>query len=168
MGTKYLRYVPNTDHSLANSDAAESLQAFYDAILNNKPLPQFSWTKGTDGSLHLHTLTEPLTVKLWQATNPDARDFRLQTIGPAYTSTILTDLGGGNYLANIPPPPKGWTAFFIEMTYASGGLYPYTFTTEVSVVPEPASWATLSVGALCLAGAACARRGRKGRAPAAA
>ena len=36
-GEKYLRYVPNTDHSLKNSDARQSLIAFYDAVLHNRP-----------------------------------------------------------------------------------------------------------------------------------
>jgi len=35
-GKKYLRYVPNSDHSLKNTDAITSLLAFYDAILHHK------------------------------------------------------------------------------------------------------------------------------------
>ena len=104
---KYLRYVPNTDHSLANSDASESIQAFYAAILQNKPLPQFSWYVDAGGTLHVHSLTVPLEVKLWQATDPNARDFRLETIGAAYTSVTLQDLGGGNYIAGCPTLRKG-------------------------------------------------------------
>ena len=40
-GPKYLRYVPNADHSLRGSDAADSILAFYWAILKKKVLPQF-------------------------------------------------------------------------------------------------------------------------------
>ena len=45
-GEKYLRYVPNTDHSLRGSyqDAAESALAFYQSILTNTPRPRFAWT----------------------------------------------------------------------------------------------------------------------------
>src|SRR5262249_11872237 len=75
-GTKnYLRYIPNTGHGL-DTRAAESSLTFYDAILNNRPLPQYSWTAEQDGSIHLHTDTAPTQVLLWQATNPTARDFR--------------------------------------------------------------------------------------------
>src|SRR5262249_44019562 len=86
-GVKYLRYIPNADHSLRGSDAYETLLACYHAILNNNPLPQFSWTVEKDGALRVTTKTRPSAVKLWQATNPDARDFRLETLGPHYEST---------------------------------------------------------------------------------
>ena len=50
-GEKYLRYVPNTDHSLKNSDARESLIAFYDAFLRNQARPKFSWKFEKDGTI---------------------------------------------------------------------------------------------------------------------
>jgi PhoPQ-activated pathogenicity-related protein len=43
IGEKYLRYVPNTDHSLKGSDARESLLAYYHAIVAGQPRPKFSW-----------------------------------------------------------------------------------------------------------------------------
>jgi PhoPQ-activated pathogenicity-related protein len=43
-GEKYLRYVPNTDHSLDASDAFETLQAFYASIATGATRPQFTWT----------------------------------------------------------------------------------------------------------------------------
>jgi len=73
---------------------------------------------------------------LWQATNENARDFRLETIGAVWTSTDLGARGGGTYIAKIAKPKKGWTAFFVELSYDSGGPIPYKFTTEVHVVPE--------------------------------
>ena len=136
-GVKYLRYVPNADHSLKGSDAYETLQACYSAVLNHTPLPQFSWTLGKDGSLRVTTKDTPSTVKLWQATNPDARDFRLETLGPKWESTRLSDQSGGVYLAKVPKPAKGWTAFFVELTFPSGKDTPaFKFTTQVSVVPD--------------------------------
>src|SRR5207247_9898641 len=42
-GAKYLRYMPNTNHGLAGSDAGESILAFYQAILNHSALPEYSW-----------------------------------------------------------------------------------------------------------------------------
>jgi PhoPQ-activated pathogenicity-related protein len=41
---KYLRYVPNTDHSMKGSDAWETMQAFYQSILTSAPLPRYKWT----------------------------------------------------------------------------------------------------------------------------
>jgi len=135
-GVKYLRYVPNADHSLKGSDAYQTLQACYHAVLNNLPLPQFSWTLEKDGSMRVTTKDTPSEVKLWQATNPEARDFRIETLGPKYQSTVLTDQGGGSYLGKVAEPAKGWTAFFVELTFPSGRPEPYKFTTQVRVVPD--------------------------------
>jgi PhoPQ-activated pathogenicity-related protein len=136
VGEKYLRYVPNADHSLGGSDAVDSVVAFYHSILTDSPRPEYSWTKRNDGSLIVKTKTEPTAVKLWQATNPEARDFRVESIGKVYTSTDLEPLSEGIYVGRVEGPEKGWTAFFIELTYDSKGPKPFKFTTEVSVVPD--------------------------------
>jgi PhoPQ-activated pathogenicity-related protein len=135
-GIKYLRYVPNADHSLKGSDAYETLQAFYQAVVSQAALPQFTWTREKDGSLRVTTKDRPTEIKLWQATNPDARDFRIETLGPKYESAPLAESGAGVYVAKVPAPAKGWTAFFVELTFPSGGQFPFKFTTEVSVVPD--------------------------------
>jgi len=137
-GEKYLRYVPNTDHSLKGwyEDAAESALTFYQAILTNAPRPRFAWNFADDGSIRVKTQTKPDVVKLWQACNPRARDFRLETIGRTYTSSILSDLGNGLYVGKVPEPKQGWTAYFVEMTFPGPGPYPYKFTTGVRVTPD--------------------------------
>ena len=135
-GVKYLRYVPNADHSLRNSDAWMTLLACYSSVVKATKLPQFSWTMEGDGSIRVKNQDKPSAVKLWQATNPDARDFRLQTIGPVWKSTDLKDEGGGVYVAKVEEPEKGWTAFFAELTYENGTPAPFKFTTQVRVVPE--------------------------------
>jgi len=133
-GVKYLRYVPNADHSLKGSDAYLTLQACYSAILEARPLPEFSWKLQPDGSLRATAKDQPAEVKLWQATNPDARDFRVETLGPKWESSRLDDQGGGIYVAKVPPPQKGWTAFLMEFTFP--GQTPFKFTTQVAVVPD--------------------------------
>src|SRR5215831_3447716 len=137
-GEKYLRYVPNTDHSLrgAYQDAAESAVAFYQSILTNAPRPKFAWYFEDDSSIRVKAETTPDVVKLWQAHNPEARDFRLETIGRAYTSSMLNDQGEGLYIGNVLKPKRGWTAYFIELTFPGPGLYPYKFTTSVRVTPD--------------------------------
>jgi len=135
-GVKYLRYVPNADHSLKGSDAYETLLACYNAVLYHQHLPQFSWKRAKDGSLRVMTSDMPSEVRLWQATNPEARDFRLETFGPKWQSSVLVPQGPGVYYAELPPPSKGWTAFFVELPFPSGAPAPFKFTTQVSVVPE--------------------------------
>jgi PhoPQ-activated pathogenicity-related protein len=135
-GVKYVRYVPNADHSLKNSDAYETLLACYHAVLNHVALPEFSWKFEGEDTIRVTAKDKPIEAKLWQATNPDARDFRLETLGPQYQNTILEDQGGGNYLGKVPKPAKGWTAFFVELTYRSQCPVPFKFTTSVRVIPD--------------------------------
>jgi PhoPQ-activated pathogenicity-related protein len=90
-GEKHLRYVANADHSLRNSDARESLVAFYDMFLRKQARPTFSWKFENDGSIKVTSATKPTEVKMWAAVNPEARDFRLAKIGPAYKPTVLTE-----------------------------------------------------------------------------
>jgi PhoPQ-activated pathogenicity-related protein len=135
-GVKYLRYVPNADHSLRGSDAWMTLMACYSAILKGTKLPRFSWAVEGDGVIRVKTQDKPDGVKLWQASNADARDFRLETIHDAWTSSPLQDGGDGVYVAKVEKPAKGWTAFFAELTYRNGKATPFKFTTEVRVTPD--------------------------------
>jgi PhoPQ-activated pathogenicity-related protein len=138
-GEKYLRYVPNADHSLNGSDAAETLLACYRAVVRGAAMPKFSWSMPDAGTIRGEAKDKPKEAKLWQATNPAARDFRLETIGKAWTSKSLDANGSGVYEAKVEKPAKGWTAFFIELTYdAPGGdpPVPLKLTTQVSVVPD--------------------------------
>jgi PhoPQ-activated pathogenicity-related protein len=133
---KYLRYVPNANHSLKGTDAQECALAFYQAILSGKRLPKFSWKMGKDGSIRVQTEDKPKEVNLWQATNPTARDFRLESIGPAYRKTVLQPEADGSFTASVPSPAKGWTAFFVELKFPGEAQVPFTFTTQVSIVPD--------------------------------
>jgi PhoPQ-activated pathogenicity-related protein len=133
---KRLRYVPNSRHNLAETDAVDSMLAFYRSVIDGKSRPEYSWTKGTDGTLVVKTATKPSAVTLWQATNPNARDFRVEEIGKAYVATPLEAQGDGTFMAKVAPPEKGFTAFFIELTFDSGAPTPFKFSTEVSIVPN--------------------------------
>jgi PhoPQ-activated pathogenicity-related protein len=137
-GEKYLRYVPNTDHSLKDRaiDAGESALAFYESIIAGAPRPEFAWRFEDDGSIRVKTETRPTEVKLWQAANATARDFRLRTIGPAYVSSMLEDQGDGLYVGRVPMPSQGWAAYLVEMSFPGPNGNPYTFTTGVRVMPE--------------------------------
>ncbi len=136
-GVKYLRYVPNADHSLRGSDAYQTLLAAYYTVIYSKPLPQFSWTLEPDGSMRVTAKDKPVQVKQWQATNPAARDFRLDTLGAKWQSTLLQDQGDGVYVGRVSEPASGWTAFFVELTFPSGiSQAPMKFTTQVRVVPD--------------------------------
>ncbi len=135
VGQKHLRYVPNTDHGLGGSDALETLIAWYSLVVSGKPAPEVSWRQTKD-AIHVTAKDKPLEVRLWQATNPHARDFRLETLGPKYTSQVLKPQTDGSYLAKLEKPEEGWTAYFVELTYDVGAPTPLKVTTPVRVVPD--------------------------------
>lgn len=135
-GVKYLRYVPNADHSLKNSDAWDTLIAWHHAQINHTPLPRFSWKhEGTD-AIRVRVTDQPAEVRLWQANNASARDFRLDMIGPAWKSTVLPPDGSGVYVGRVDGSIEGWTAFLVELTYRLGGPTPLKLTTDVRVTPD--------------------------------
>jgi hypothetical protein len=39
-------------------------------------------------------------------------------------------------VGKIAKPEKGWTAFFVELTYDVGGPFPLKVTTSVRVLPD--------------------------------
>lgn len=135
-GEKHLRYVPNADHSLDDSDALESITAFYQMILDGKSRPRFAWRFTSEPGIEVVAEDRPSRVCLWQATNPQARDFRLMTIGPAYASQELTAVAENVYRVPLKDPPRGWTASFVEMTFDTGHPLPLKLTTAVKVLPE--------------------------------
>jgi PhoPQ-activated pathogenicity-related protein len=135
-GSKYLLYNPNTDHGLKDADADKALLAWYTGLLAGRELPQFSWEVAEQGHMVVNAKTRPAQVSLWTATNPNARDFRLETIGKAWTSSALTGKDNGVYDAQVKAPEKGWTAYFVELRFDSGTPVPYRFSTEVRVVPD--------------------------------
>ena len=135
-GEKYLRYVPNGDHGLDGTDASESILAFYSLILADKKPPTFVWTQEPDGTLQVLARDKPKEVRLWQATNPEARDFRVETLGRKYTSSIVHADEHGLYRSNVAKPTKGWTAYFLELTFDVGAPTPLKLTTNVVVIPD--------------------------------
>jgi len=137
-GEKHLRYVPNADHSLNETDAFDSLLAFFREIVVGAPRPTFNWHFEGKTSIQVRTEPDrpPSEVRLWQASNPDARDFRLDTIGAAWVSSVLEPRAGGVYVGSVEKPARGWTALFIELTYPGTGDEPLKLTTEVRVVPD--------------------------------
>jgi PhoPQ-activated pathogenicity-related protein len=136
-GTKYLRYVPNADHSMRGTDVWQSALAFYNAVLTGATLPQFTWKVEKDGTIRVNAKDPPSAVKLWQVTNPGARDFRLSSIGAKWKSAPLTARGNGEYVAKVAKPKRGFTAYLVELTFPSGlEEAPFKFTTGVKVVPD--------------------------------
>ncbi len=138
---KHLLYCPNTDHGLDGSNAEKALLAWYHSVLTGRDRPDFSWEIPEEGQVTVQTKTRPTKVTLWTATNPEARDFRQETIGNVWKSSPLTPVEQGMIHATVPAPEKGWTAYFVELVFDSGTPVPYRFSTEVRVVPDTLPYA---------------------------
>lgn len=138
VGEKHLRYVPNSNHGMDDTDVYESIDAWYYAIVHNVRMPRYSWDVAEDGTITVLSLDKPDAVLLWQAHNPQDRNFMQAVIGRAYTSTPVQEMAGnpGLYQVKIEPPEQGFTAYYLEMTYPGGSSTPLKFSTGVKVVPD--------------------------------
>lgn len=137
-GPKYVRYVPNADHSLRDTDAPETLAAWQYALAHGRPLPEFTWSiDWSAGEISVLLEDRPQKLTVWEATNPEARDFRVETLGKAWTSRDLDVDDSGVVKVRVEKPERGWTAFLVEATYAVDGCpAPLKLTSGVAVVPD--------------------------------
>lgn len=134
-GEKHLRYVPNASHDLEEGDVLTSVLAFAQMVLAGAPRPRYRWEVTPGGGIRVRAEDRPAEVRLWQATNPSARDFRVATIGRSWTSTALAAGPDGSFEARPAPPARGWTAFLVELSFPVGALT-VKCTTPVRVIPD--------------------------------
>jgi len=132
-GEKHLMYVPNSGHDVSESDAVQNLTAFYASVLDNTPRPVYTWEIAGD-VFKIKTVTKPSSIKLWQAHNPQKRDFRIDVLGPKWTSTDVPLNDQGTYEISLSSPDKGWKGYFVEITFP--GKIPFKITTGVEVLPR--------------------------------
>ncbi|HHW76480.1 MAG TPA: hypothetical protein GX399_05515 [Xanthomonadaceae bacterium] len=147
LGPKWLRYTPNTDHKQSEDTIIKAL-SWIDDILDNKTSPQITWTLEENGALRVTPTAQPRQVRLWQATNPVARDFRLEAIGSAWTSQVLAPAADGSYVGNLRLPATGWTAYLVEVTFpTAGAIEPdQVYSTGVQIVPDTLPYAGMACG----------------------
>lgn len=137
LGPKYLRYLPNASHNLAGTNFMLGALGFYTELLHGLLPPTMDWSLDAKGVLSMTASQTPKRVVLWQATNPNARDFRHRVIGSSWTSTPLKSQDE-RYQAELETPEAGFSAYFIEATFANRvpGAPDHTFTTDVFVLPD--------------------------------
>jgi PhoPQ-activated pathogenicity-related protein len=134
-GEKHIQYVPNYGHDLSESDAFPNLISFYASILNEVPRPNYSWeVNGNSIDITTDPNQKPVSIKLWSATNEESRDFRIDVLGPKWTSSEILLNESGKYEVELKEPAKGYTGYFVEITYP--GQAPIKFTSGVEVLPK--------------------------------
>ena len=139
-GENHLCYVPNSEHSLKETNALDSLIAFHYSVVHNVERPKLEWKSSGDGkwSVYCSSLAPEHTLKhvtLWQAHNPTTRDFRVDTIGRSYTSQRLEADDHGTYEFQLPTPSSGWTASFVQAEFDIGAPTPLRISTPVTILP---------------------------------
>ncbi len=134
---KYLRYIPNTGHSTSETDAAESIAAFHGYVINRKEVPQFDWTATSTGfEIQLDPENLPNQLFLWNAHNPDARDFRLYVIDRVWAAQELQISNDGVITVELEQPDSGFTAWFAEATYFTESGNSFKQTTGILITPD--------------------------------
>lgn len=136
VGEKHLRYVPNSNHGMGGTDVTDSLNAWYHSVVHNITLPRYNWDVADDGTITFFTLDEPTQVLLWQAHNPDSRNFTQAVIGRAYQSSPVSETEPGVYQVKLPAPAQGYTAYYLEAEFPSGTRVPFKFSSGVKVLPD--------------------------------
>jgi PhoPQ-activated pathogenicity-related protein len=146
-GETLLRYVPNSDHTLRNRqtsvmDLVDGLVSWYESLLTDRPRPKITWSLA-DGWLRVESEPAPVSARLWQASNPKARDFRKKTIGESWKSVPLSVSPQGESTARLVTPKRGWRAYFIELHYPGVGGLPQIYSTPVFVQPNTLPYAVV-------------------------
>ena len=89
-------------------------------IRDRRPLPDLrgSLRGGATPAIRVRSSERPVQVKVWSASNPQARDFRF-ACGIRYTATAVSWKRGA-VTVPVQVPEAGWRAYFVEATYADG------------------------------------------------
>jgi len=134
-GEKHMQYVPNFGHDLRESDALSNMISFYASVLGNTPRPVYNWEIKDDKIIITTDPNQkPTSIKLWSANNSESRDFRIDVLGPKWTSSEILVNESGRYEVQLQGPVTGYTGYFVEITYP--GQAPIKVTTGVEVLPK--------------------------------
>jgi len=152
---KFLRVVPNAEHSLAGHiiNVLGGIEQVYLLLLNNQEnlLPTYSWEISSDGttvSLTTMNIDNIVEARAWFSKNNTARDWRLLTcpqiscVNPAFfDSQVLTPVSPGVYTYTLELPPESYySAFFIEVSYDFGfnvrERKQMQITSDLSIIPK--------------------------------
>ena len=133
-GPKSLRVAPNASHTGIRQFVENSLISVINRWQQNRPLPTITTrtvTGGAQNAVSLQFTEAPVQVTQWTAVNPMARDFR-DACGIRYQPTHITPSTSMNALVHMETPEQGWSATFVEATFADG----FVATTPVQIMPD--------------------------------
>jgi PhoPQ-activated pathogenicity-related protein len=141
LGHKRLRYTVNSDHRQGGAQARMGLYTqarnWINDILEGREPPKLEWQRRAGDTLVVQAAPRPREVRLWTAENAQARDFRLETLGPAWESQPLRADPDGAYRVKLAPSPVGWRAYVAEAVFGGDRENEQQiYTTGVYVTPD--------------------------------
>lgn len=139
-GNNWLRYTPNTGHSqgdgMARLTRLAQVANWLDQVLAGEAPPSID-SRVTDNVLEVRPSQSPREMVLWQADNPDARDFRLATFGANWRPEALMPDDDGVYRVSLDAPAQGYRGWFVEARFGGWwGVQQQIYTSGVQVRPQ--------------------------------
>ncbi len=139
-GNNWLRYTPNTGHSqgdgMARLTRLAQVANWLDQVLAGETPPSID-SRVTDNVLEVRPSQPPREMVLWQADNPDARDFRLATFGANWRPVALSPDDDGVYRVSLEAPALGYRGWFVEARFGGWwGVQQQIYTSGVQVRPQ--------------------------------
>ncbi|MCK4751751.1 MAG: hypothetical protein KAT15_32065 [Bacteroidales bacterium] len=133
---KYLLYVPNANHGLQGTYQPASLVSFYNAVITETPIPEYSWSVSDDT---IHMKVDPGTdyrINKWEAVNETDRDFRIYVIGEVWQKEEINKQDDGEYVIHFTQPESGFKAGLVEVVFNPDTDFPLYFTSGTLVTPD--------------------------------
>jgi PhoPQ-activated pathogenicity-related protein len=134
VGEKYLIYVPNNGHGLADrSRVIAGLNAIHQSVITGQPLPKLDWNYSAgEGhvSLSVSADVKPSRVRVWTAASP-TRDFR-----EAKWSATDAAIASERFTHRLAVPASGLAAMLGEAVFGEGTDGEFSLSTNVRIVPS--------------------------------
>jgi PhoPQ-activated pathogenicity-related protein len=136
-GENYLQYVPNVGHGLHGSYLPENLVSFYRSTITDTQIPAFDWDVRGDTIFAGVDPSSDYQIRLWEAVNPEGRDFKSYVVGEEAWKMVEIEIGeNGQYIIPIAPPEKGYKGALVEVVFEPDSEFPLTLTTGTLVTPN--------------------------------
>ena len=136
-GENYLQYVPNVGHGLHGSYLPENLVSFYHSTITDSEIPDFNWCISNDT---IYAEVDPASnyqIRLWEAINESARDFKLYVVGEeAWQMEALEINENGTYAIPVDAPESGYKGALVEVIFNPDSEFPLTLTTGTVITPD--------------------------------
>lgn len=139
-GAKYLRYNANHGHGLSEAAVGESLVPFVVSLVHGEPMPAFTWEYNGEQEVLIRTDPAPALLRVWEAVNPDARDFRaMDEAVPVYRSRDISIPPAPDATrVRVEAPERGWKSWFVEAVWSRRTGPALHLSTQARVIPADA------------------------------